>query len=317
MSENVIEAKNLTKRYGEATVVKGISFSVARGEIFGLLGPNGAGKTTTILMLLGLSEISDGEARVLGHDPVREPLAVKRRVGYLPDAVGFYDNLTATDNLRYTARLIGIPREQRSTKIEDALKRVGLIESANSRVGTFSRGMRQRLGLAEILMKDAQIAILDEPTSGLDPQATLELLEMIRGLKLVGVSVLLSSHLLDRVQSVCDRVALFQDGHIALMGTVPELGREVLGGGYHVDIEAEGQGLKERVAAIPGVSSVEVAGPNKLRLLANRDVRPDAAAAVVGAGGRLTTLSIEEPSLEAIYTRYFHIRTPEGGRHAA
>jgi ABC-2 type transport system ATP-binding protein len=177
--------------------------------------------------------------------------------------------------------------------------------------------MRQRLGLAEILMKEAQIAILDEPTSGLDPQATLELLEMIRGLKHVGVSVLLSSHLLDRVQSVCDRVALFQEGNIALMGTVPELGRHVLGGGYHVEVEAEGQGLKERVAAIPGVNQVEVAGPNKLRLLADRDVRPDAAAAVVGAGGRLTRLSIEEPSLEAIYTRYFNVGTPEGGRNAA
>ena len=108
MSDNVIEVTNLTKRYDGTAVVKGISFSVARGEIFGLLGPNGAGKTTTILMLLGLSEISDGEARVLGHDPVREPLAVKRRVGYLPDQVGFYDNLTAADNLRYTARLIGL-----------------------------------------------------------------------------------------------------------------------------------------------------------------------------------------------------------------
>ena len=113
MSDNVIEAQNLTKRYGGATVVKGISFSVARGEIFGLLGPNGAGKTTTILMLLGLSDISDGTARVLGHDPAREPLAVKRRVGYLPDQVGFYDNLTAADNLRYTARLIGLERAER------------------------------------------------------------------------------------------------------------------------------------------------------------------------------------------------------------
>ena len=107
MSENVIEAQDLTKRYDGTTVVKGISFAVARGEIFGLLGPNGAGKTTTILMLLGLSDISSGTARVLGYDPVREPLAVKRRVGYLPDQVGFYDNLTAADNLRYTARLIG------------------------------------------------------------------------------------------------------------------------------------------------------------------------------------------------------------------
>src|SRR5271165_5002884 len=121
MSDAVIEAKNLTKRYGSATVVKGISFSVARGEIFGLLGPNGAGKTTTILMLLGLSEISDGTARVLGHDPVREPLAVKRRVGYLPDTVGFYYDLSAADNLHYTARLIGIRSGERAARIRSAL----------------------------------------------------------------------------------------------------------------------------------------------------------------------------------------------------
>ena len=317
MSDTVIEAKNLTKRYGSATVVKGVSFSVARGEIFGLLGPNGAGKTTTILMLLGLSDISDGTARVLDHDPVREPLAVKRRVGYLPDQVGFYDNLTAADNLRYIARLIGLSREEREEKIVAALAHVGLTDVIDKRVGTFSRGMRQRLGLAEILMKDAQVAILDEPTSGLDPQVTVELLDIIRDLKQRGVSVLLSSHLLARVQSVCDRVALFNEGNIALMGTVSELGREVLGGGFRVEVEAEGQGLEAHLAKVPGVQRVESAGANRLLLLAQRDVRPEAAAAVVGAGGRLLRLAVEEPSLEAIYQRYFHEHPHEGERHAA
>ena len=317
MSDTVIEAKNLTKRYGSATVVKGISFAVARGEIFGLLGPNGAGKTTTILMLLGLSDISDGTARVLDHDPVREPLAVKRRVGYLPDQVGFYDNLTAADNLRYIARLIGLSREERQEKIVAALAHVGLADVIDKRVGTFSRGMRQRLGLAEILMKDAQVAILDEPTSGLDPQVTVELLDIIRDLKQRGVSVLLSSHLLARVQSVCDRVALFNEGNIALMGTVSELGRQVLGGGFRVEVEAEGQGLEAHLSKVPGVQRVESAGANRLLLLAQRDVRPEAAAAVVGAGGRLLRLAVEEPSLEAIYQRYFHEHPHEGERHAA
>ena len=316
MSESVIEARNLTKRYDGIPVVKSISFSVARGEIFGLLGPNGAGKTTTILMLLGLSEISDGAARVLGHDPVRDPLAVKRRVGYLPDQVGFYDNLSATNNLRYTARLIGLEADEREDKIRTSLAHVGLAEVADHRVGTYSRGMRQRLGLAEILMKEAEIAILDEPTSGLDPQATVELLEIIRNLKHHDVSVLLSSHLLERVQSVCDRVALFNEGNIVLMGTVPELGRQVLGGGFRVEVEAEGQGLAERLKAVAGVQKVEAVGVNRVRLLAERDVRPEAAAAVVGAGGRLLRLSVEEPSLEAIYTAYFH-KVQEGERHAA
>jgi ABC-2 type transport system ATP-binding protein len=277
---NVIEVKNLTKRYNGIAVVNGISFSVARGEIFGLLGPNGAGKTTTILMLLGLSEISDGQARVLDRDPVREPLAVKRQVGYLPDQIGFYDNLTAAENLRYTARLMGFERSEREERIKSSLGHVGLGEVANNRVGTFSRGMRQRLGLAEILMKEAQIAILDEPTSGLDPQATADLLNIIRDLKNHGVSVLLSSHLLERVQSVCDRVALFSQGNIVLIGTVPELGRQVLGGGFRVEVEAQGQGLAERIAAIPGVQRVEPAGATSGRS------RRSAGSGVGGGRGR-------------------------------
>jgi ABC-2 type transport system ATP-binding protein len=318
MSNNVIEAQNLTKRYSGTAVVNGISFTVAPGEIFGLLGPNGAGKTTTILMLLGLSDISDGKARVLGHDPVREPLAVKRRVGYLPDQVGFYDNISAAENLRYTARLIGLEAAEREEKIAASLAHVGLTDVADKRVGTFSRGMRQRLGLAEILMKDAQIAILDEPTSGLDPQATVEFLEIIRDLKHRGVSVLLSSHLLDRVQSVCDRVALFNEGNIVLMGTVGELGRKVLGGGFNVEVEAEGQGLAECLAKVPGVRAVETIDGHRVRMISDHDVRPEAAAAVVAAGGRLQRLSIEEPSLEAIYTRYFQIGSQQAGeQHAA
>jgi ABC-2 type transport system ATP-binding protein len=315
MNDNVIEVTNLTKRYGGVPVVKGISFSVARGEIFGLLGPNGAGKTTTILMLLGLSDITDGRARVLEHDPAREPLAVKRRVGYMPDAVGFYDNLSAAENLRYTARLIGLDPRDREESIRAAMAHVGLGDVINRRVATFSRGMRQRLALAEILIKDAEIAILDEPTSGLDPQATTELLTIIRQLKQRGVTVLLSSHLLERVQSVCDRVALFSEGNIALIGTVPDLGRQVLGGGFRVEVEAEGQGLGERLAAVPGVQKVEAAGPNRWRMMSERDVRPEAAAAVVNSGGRLLRLSVEEPSLEAIYARYFE--THPGERHAA
>ena len=312
---NVIEAQGLTKRYDGVAVVKAVSFSVARGEIFGLLGPNGAGKTTTILMLLGLSDISEGQARVLGHDPEREPLAVKRRVGYLPDQVGFYDNLTASDNLRYTARLMGLERNEREQKIAASLDHVGLSDVVDRPVQTFSRGMRQRLGLAEILMKDAQIAILDEPTSGLDPQATAELLQIIRNLKTRNVSVLLSSHLLDRVQSICDRVALFNKGEIALLGTVGELGQQVLGIGYYVDLEAEGAGALDKLKSLHGVRSIEQAGPNHVRIYAERDVRSDAAAAVISAGGRLLRLSVETASLDLIYNRYFANAT--GGRHAA
>ena len=316
MSGKVIEAHNLTKRYDGVPVVKGISFDVAEGEIFGLLGPNGAGKTTTILMMLGLTEISDGQVRVLGYNPVREPLQVKRRVGYLPDAVGFYDNLTAAENMRYTGRLIGLESDEIEEKIQEALDHVGLHDVTDRQVATFSRGMRQRLGIAEILLKDAQIAILDEPTSGLDPQATIELLEIIRNLKHKNVTVLLSSHLLDRVQSVCDRVALFSQGDIVLLGSVEELGRKVLGGTFNLDVEAEGNGLDARLRAIPGVTGVEALAPNRWRLKTDRDVRSETAAAVMGAGGKLLRLSVEMPTLETIYTRYFRDEQ-EGGRHAA
>ena len=320
MTETVITARGLTKRYRRATVVDGIDFDVAKGEIFGLLGPNGAGKTTTILMMLGLTDVSGGDVRVLGYDPVRQPLAVKRRVGYLPDSVGFYDYLTAAENLAYTARLMGFAPAERTHRITDALSRVQLHDVANKPVRTFSRGLRQRLGLAEIVMKGAEIAILDEPTSGLDPQATVDFLALIEQLKHEGVTVLLSSHLLDQVQRVCDRVALFQIGRIVLQGTVPELAKEVLGAGFVVEVDAvapPGADLEARLLAVPGVSSVQRAG-DRYRLTAVRDVRADAARAVVAADGALTQLSVDTPSLEAIYTRFFQ-RTarPEGVRDAA
>jgi ABC-2 type transport system ATP-binding protein len=321
MNDIVIAARGLTKRYRKAVVVDGINFDVAKGEIFGLLGPNGAGKTTTILMMLGLTEVSDGEIRVLGHDPSREPLAVKRRVGYLPDSVGFYDGITARENLAYTARLMGIPASERTDRIENALRRVRLYDVADKRVGTFSRGMRQRLGLSEILMKNAEIAILDEPTSGLDPQSTHEFLEMIEGLKREGVTVLLSSHLLDQVQRICDRVALFQGGRIVLMGAVDEIAQQVLGSGFVVEIEAAmpaGTDLVSQLKAIPGVTDAASIGEGRYQLSASRDVRSDAARAVVNAGGALTQLSVDKPSLDTIYTKFFEQQASNGGaRHAA
>jgi ABC-2 type transport system ATP-binding protein len=317
MSTPVIAARGLTKRYGRSEVVKGIDLAVSKGETFGLLGPNGAGKTTTILMMLGLTDISAGEICVLDHDPAREPLTVKRRVGYLPDSVGFYDHMTAIENLSYSGKLMGLAAVERRQRIDAALARVRLTDSADKPVGTFSRGMRQRLGLAEIIMKRAEIAILDEPTSGLDPQSTLEFLDLIRELKADGVTVLLSSHLLDQVQRICDRVALFKDGRIVLMGSVGELARQVLGGGFAVEVEAEGEGLEGRFSAIPGVSAVRRISPGCYRLSADRDVRPDAARAVVAAGGALTRLSVDEPSLEAIYTRFFQQTNDSEVRHAA
>ncbi len=310
-ADAVITAHGLTKRYGKARAVDGISFSIRKGEVFGLLGPNGAGKTTTILMMLGLTEISSGQVSVLGFNPARAPLQVKRHVGYLPDSVGFYDQLTAVENLAYTAKLMGLRLAERTERIAEALARVRLTEVAHKRVATFSRGMRQRLGLAEIIVKRAEIAILDEPTSGLDPQATIEFLELIAELKRGGTTVLLSSHLLDQVQRICDRVALFKEGRIAMMGSVAELAVQVLGAGFVVEVEAEGSGIARKLSTVPGVTKVETVAADRYRMTAERDVRPDAAAAVVAVGGALRRLSVDEPSLEAIYARTFQPRAAE------
>jgi ABC-2 type transport system ATP-binding protein len=311
-NHNVIEARGLLKLYGSTRAVDAIDLNVRKGEIFGLLGPNGAGKTTTILMMLGLTETSGGSVDVVGFNPVRQPLEVKRRVGYLPDTVGFYDNLTARENLTYTARLLDIPRREMGRRIMEAMERVQLADVVDKRVGTYSRGMKQRLGIAEIVMKKAEVAILDEPTSGLDPHATFELLEMIRGLKRAGVAVLLSSHLLDRVQSVCDRVALFNKGKIALMGTVVELANQVLGAGHPILVEASGTDVAAALRGIEGVQQVVTDGDGAWRVVADRDVRAEVARCVVSAGGSLTRLAQLEPSLEEVYTRYF-----QEARHAA
>ncbi len=307
MSEVLIEARGLKKRYGTAIAVDGINLQVRRGEIFGLLGPNGAGKTTTILMLLGLTEATEGSITVCGADPMRDPLTVKERVAYLPDMVGFYDNLSARANLRYTGRLAGIADLELEKRITKSLERVRLHDVADNKVATYSRGMRQRLGLAEILMKGAQAAILDEPTNGLDPQSTFELLDMIRTLRDDGMAIMLSSHILDRVQAICDRVALFNKGKIAIEGSVQELAATVLGGGFalQVDSSMEKMAFAALLGSVNGVSSVQAEEPGRFRVLSVRDVRDAVAQAMVNAGAPILRLAGVEHSLDEIYRRYF------------
>ena len=228
--ENVIETHDLTKVYDKQTAVNRLSLKVNRGEIFGFLGPNGAGKTTTLLMLLGLSEPTSGSATVCGFDPTREPLKVKRLVGYLPENVGFYEDMTAVDNLRFVARLNGIKEGGLPGKINAALDRVGLLAEAQKRVGAYSRGMRQRLGIAEVLVKDPQVVFLDEPTIGLDPDGTQKMLELILSLsKEKGITVFFSSHLLDQVQRVSDRVGIMLKGTMVAVGPIQELAKQKLG----------------------------------------------------------------------------------------
>jgi ABC-2 type transport system ATP-binding protein len=309
--EVVIRAEGLTKRYGDTVAVDHIDLEVCAGEIVGILGPNGSGKTTTILMLLGLTEPTGGRAVVAGFDPLREPLEVKRRVGYLPDQIGFYDGLSARDNLAYTGRLAGLLRSEIDACFTAALDRVGLGEVGRARVGTFSQGMRQRLGLAEVLMKRPSVAVLDEPTTALDPHSTQEFLEMIRGLKADGTAVLLSSHHLDQVQSVCDRVALFNRGRIALSGSVTELAGRVLGGGHVIDVEARGADVAQRLSAIPGVVRVQPLDGDRYRVDCQRDMRAEIARQLAPTV-ELIGIHFAAPSLTEVYNRYF-----EEQRHAA
>ncbi len=228
----VVETHELTKRYGDLVAVDRLTLAVEAGEIFGFLGPNGAGKTTTLLMLLGLAEPTSGSARVCGYDPTREARQVKRLVGYLPENVGFYEDMSAADNLRYVGRLNGLRREALERKIEEALGIVELTEVADKRVGTYSRGMRQRLGIAEVLLKDPRVVFLDEPTLGLDPDGTQKMLGMIQSLSRdKGITVFLSSHLLDQVQRISDRVGIMLRGTLVAVGPIQELAQQKFGVG--------------------------------------------------------------------------------------
>ena len=228
----VIETVSLSKVYGSQTAVENLTVSIAEGEVFGFLGPNGAGKTTTILMLLGLTEPTAGLARVCGFDPARDPVRVKEKVGYLPENVGFYDDMDARQNLRFVARLNRLPDRVSAPRIDALLDTVGLLDEAEKKVGAYSKGMRQRLGIAEVLVKSPNVVFLDEPTVGLDPDGTNRMLDMIHSLSRdKGITVFLSSHLLDQVQRICDRVGIMIKGKLVAAGRMDDLAREKLGVG--------------------------------------------------------------------------------------
>ena len=231
-ARTVIETKELTKYYGQQAAVDNLSLQVQEGEIFGFLGPNGAGKTTTILMLLGLTEPSKGDARVCGFNPTREPLKVKRLVGYLPENVGFYRDMTARENLQYVAHLNSLSDAVSSEKIDEALEIVGLSGDAEKPVETFSRGMSQRLGIAEVLIKDPKVCFLDEPTLGLDPDGAIRMIDLIQGLSRDRkMTMLVSSHNLEQVQRMSHRVAIMIKGKLVAIGKMEDLAKEKLGVG--------------------------------------------------------------------------------------
>jgi ABC-2 type transport system ATP-binding protein len=305
-----IRTRGLTKRYGTFTAVDRLDLSVRHGEVFGLLGPNGAGKTTTILMLLGLSEPTSGTARVLDLDPARNPLAVKRQVGYLPDNVGFYGALTGRQNLRYTARLNAIDKKVAAERIEHLLERVGLADVGDLEVEKYSRGMRQRLGLADVLVKDPSIVVLDEPTTAIDPAGVVEVLELVRQLARDGAAVLLASHLLHQVQQVCDRVGIFVAGKLVANGPMDQLAGQIGKGGpmqIEVSVAPPLDAARPIIQKVRGVISVEPdeRDPRLLVIHSERDVRAEVARALVEGGHPPAHLRRRGDELDEIYRRYF------------
>ncbi|WP_379160075.1 ABC transporter ATP-binding protein [Paenibacillus sp. sgz5001063] len=318
---SVIELNGLTKRYGNFTAVDGLSLSIRKGEVFGLLGPNGAGKTTTILMMLGLTERTSGSALICGYDPARYALQVKRRVGYMPDDIGFYEDRTGLDNLIYTARLNGIEVEEAARSAKRLLEKVGLAGSARAKVGTYSRGMRQRLGLADVLIKNPEVIILDEPTLGIDPEGVRELLVLISDLsRNEGITVLLSSHQLQQVQQICDRVGLFVQGRLIACGDIATLSRE-LNQELRFEVELAVQPwsgeLAGRLEAIEGVLRLETEewkgenappGSMLVTLICDRNLTSAIADQVIHSGAELHFITRKEFGLDEIYHRYFERR---------
>ncbi len=308
MTENLtVETQDLTKSYDGVTVVDRLNLHIKENEVFGLLGPNGAGKTTTILMLMGLTEPASGTARICGFNPTREPLDVKRIVGYLPEEVGFYDSLTAAENLRFIAELNNISRADSSRRIDEVLEMVGLTGEKDMVVSKFSRGMRQRLGIADVLIKSPRVIFLDEPTSGLDPKGINQLLDLIASLPGMGTTVLLSSHQLYQVQRVCHSVGILSKGRMVIEGAIDKLGRDALAGGhYMIEVETAGPDaeLVDILRKIKGVIEVEARG-NVLRVSTDADLRAEIARAVVQSGAPLVQMKVQEFSLDDIYMKYF------------
>jgi ABC-2 type transport system ATP-binding protein len=305
----IISTRSLTKHYGDTVAVDDLDLEIRRGEVFGLLGPNGAGKTTTILMLLGLTEPTSGEVEVLGFDPRHHALDIKAAVGYLPDSVGFYEHMTGRQNLRYTARLNRIPGDERESRIDEVSTLVGITDQIDRKVGGYSRGMRQRLGLADALLKKPSVLILDEPTVNIDPAGVEEILSLVKRLaQRDGVTVLLSSHLLHQVQEICDRIGIFVSGRLAAMGRIDELSARledrVL---IEVSTGAPSDGdVAGVLGAIDGVTSVRRDDAGRWRVSATSDVRAAIADALHDAGHGITHLRRVSAELDAVYRRYFH-----------
>ncbi len=296
----MIEVSNLTKRYGHHLAVDHISFKAQKGEIVGLLGPNGAGKTTTMRMLTGFLPPSDGSASIAGHDVIRDSLEARRSVGYLPERVPVYPDMTVRGYVTFWAKLRGVPNARAS--VSAALERVQLSDRSNTLVRHLSKGLRQRLGLAQALVHNPPVIILDEPTIGIDPQQLIEVRESVRALG-ADHTVLFSTHILSEAEQVCDRVLIMDKGKIVAQGKPAELRRQLQPGAtLYVEIGASAAKARDLLKTIPGVESVEAEGKGfVLHARAETDIRAEISARVVKAGFTLLEIRPVTSSLESIF----------------
>ena len=304
----MIRTEHLSKSYGEKEAVCDLTLEIRRGEIFGLLGPNGAGKTTTTLMLLGLTEPTGGSAYIDGKTCARQAIDVKRMVGYLPDNVGFYSDMTGRENLRFTGRLNGLPDDVTDRRIEELLEKVGMTEAADQKAGTYSRGMRQRLGIADVLMKDPKVVIMDEPTLGIDPEGMRELMTLIRGLAEDDKrTILISSHQLYQIQQICDRVGLFVEGRLIACGRIDELAGQMRREGHYA-LEAaafpDDSGFEELLRSLGNVEQVERSGDFYV-VHSRADLCRELNRRALEKGYTLRHLRQRGNDLDEIYRRYF------------
>jgi len=307
-NNNLIIAENLTKKYGEKVAVDNLNINIKKGEIFGLLGPNGAGKSTIILMMLGLTEPTSGSISIGNFNSTRQPLKVKSITGYLPEKVGFYEDMSAMENLFYTAELNRIPYREIPAKIDEVLDIVSLPDNKKQLVKTFSKGMKQRLGIADVLIKNPQLIIFDELTEGLDVKVANQILQTILDLnKKKNITFLLSSHQLNLVQKICSRVGIMSSGKLISQGSVESLGRDLFGGGkYRIEIELEKitGDINEKLKKLDKVVSVSQTD-NKFTIVCDKDIRHEISRLVSDEGILLTRIDMKEDALEEIYLKYF------------
>jgi len=295
----MIRTENLTKVYNGKAAVDGLDLEVGEGDIFGFLGPNGAGKSTTILMLTGMIEPTGGRCLVDGIEVAKDPLKVKEIIGYLPEDVGFYGNMTAEQNLDYFARFYGLGAGERKKRIADLLELVHLA-GVTQKAGEYSRGMKQRLGLAQTLINDPKVLFLDEPTANLDPEGVREYRDLVERLAGEGKTIFVSSHILSEVREVCRTVGLLAKGKLVAQGTLDEVARTLApSDGDAVRIVVE---TREQLPAIedPAVLSVEGNG-NRAVIRASADIRDRLAATLFEQGVHVREMRVEEPDIEDIF----------------